>query len=85
MSIQWMMNEEDYKDKQMREIKRGFYKMREFPNLSSEDLHWVWVKSINTLGDGSKSVTYIYNWPFPIKEEMSYEEFIKNIVIEQNK
>jgi len=63
-------------------VKRGFYRMRMFPVSNSPYLHWVRVKSINILGDGSKSVTYTYNWPYPIKEEMDYERFIKHIVVE---
>lgn len=55
--------------------------MRAFPSLQLPDLQWVYVKSVNKLGDGTKSVTYSYNWPLPIKEEMEYSEFIKNIVI----
>lgn len=54
------------------------YLMREFPTLGSNDLHKVKVVRLTHLGDDTVIVSYRYNWPFPLIDDMELKEFLRN-------
>lgn len=57
------------------------YFIREFPSLNLPDLHKVKIVNMHELGDGSTVVSFTYNFPFLIREQMYLEDFLNNLAV----